>query len=160
MKKTLKVLFIEDSVEDVKRLRSALIEGGFDLKCKNVNSFDQLVDALELQAWDLIVSDFYLENFSGFDALKIVRKNDAITPFIIVAGNIGEEFAVQVMRAGASDFGSIRKVGGFEILGINFCQAKHKEIQISNTSLDRAKCLQFCVKTFSRSIGRSIIEIV
>src|SRR5262249_61999952 len=54
--------------------------------------------------WDLVISDHNLPAFSSVEALKIVRTHASELPFIVVSGSIGEEYAVESMRAGASDF--------------------------------------------------------
>jgi signal transduction histidine kinase len=60
--------------------------------------------AIETKGWDLVLSDFSMPEFSAQEALALVKEKGVDIPFIIVSGTIGEETAVECMRAGARDF--------------------------------------------------------
>ena len=45
-----------------------------------------------------------MPHFSGLDALHVLKEKDLDLPFIIVSGAIGEDIAVEAMRAGAHDY--------------------------------------------------------
>ena len=60
--------------------------------------------ALAAQAWDLVISDHSGLQFDSFAALNLLKASGPDAPFIIVSGTIGEERAVQAMKAGASDY--------------------------------------------------------
>jgi two-component system cell cycle sensor histidine kinase/response regulator CckA len=53
---------------------------------------------------DLIFSDFSMPQFSVERGLAILKKSNFNIPFIIVSGTIGEEFAVESLKAGATDY--------------------------------------------------------
>jgi signal transduction histidine kinase len=63
-----------------------------------------MVRELAANDWDIVVSDYYMPGFGGLEALKIVREGGYDLPFIIVSGNVGEDLAVEAMRAGADDY--------------------------------------------------------
>src|SRR5581483_8272992 len=48
--------------------------------------------------------DWSLPNFSALMALGILKQTGLDIPFIIVSGTMGEEAAVEAMRAGAHDY--------------------------------------------------------
>ena len=54
--------------------------------------------------WDVIVSDHNVPGFNALAALELRRQFAPDLPFIIVSAVIGEEAAVNAMKAGASDF--------------------------------------------------------
>src|SRR5205823_1232959 len=54
--------------------------------------------------WDVVFADHVLPGYSGLTALKAVQKRELDLPFIIVSGKIGEDTAVESMRAGAHDY--------------------------------------------------------
>src|ERR1019366_7731893 len=56
------------------------------------------------ERWDAVISDFKMPGFTGMDALNIFRSTGLDIPFILVSGAIGEEIAVEAMKAGASDY--------------------------------------------------------
>jgi PAS domain S-box-containing protein len=57
-----------------------------------------------MEAWDVILADYAMPGFSGLAALNILRESGRDIPFIIVSGTIGEETAVEALKAGAHDF--------------------------------------------------------
>ena len=102
--KPLKVLVIEDSEVDALLLVEQLRAGGYAPDARRVDNAEDLMEALEKQAWDVIFSDHSMPRFSSTEALEIVRSSALDVPFIIVSGVIGEEAAVAAMRAGAQDY--------------------------------------------------------
>ena len=60
--------------------------------------------ALREGSWDIVISDYYMPGFGALAALKLVRSGGYELPFIIVSGNMGEDLAVEAMRAGADDY--------------------------------------------------------
>jgi len=102
--KPLSVLIIEDSDDDTYLLVRMLRNEGFNPKYMQVWTEVTLREALSNNEWDLIISDFFMPNFSGLDALRIVRGLQLDTPFIVVSGVVGEEKAVEMMLAGANDY--------------------------------------------------------
>ena len=103
-RRPLRVLCVEDSVDDHDLLVLHLQRGMPDVQCLRVDSESQFRDALEQQAWDLVLSDYRLPGFSGLTALSILRASGLVLPFIILSGEIGEDTAVDAMRHGASDY--------------------------------------------------------
>jgi two-component system response regulator len=104
MNERLKVLIVEDSEDDALLLVLQLKQAGYDLFYTRVASQQQMTNALEKDYWDLVISDYSLPGFSGIEALKIVKKKQLDIPFIIVSGVIGEQTAVEAMKAGAHDY--------------------------------------------------------
>jgi len=54
--------------------------------------------------FDLILSDFSLPAYDGMAALSAAHQAQPETPFLFVSGTIGEEKAVESLRAGATDY--------------------------------------------------------
>src|SRR3989454_4902976 len=72
-----------------------------------------MTSALDRHAWDLVIGDYSMPAFSGPAALALLRARDPDTPFIFVSGTIGEDVAVEAMKAGAQDFltkGNLRRL--------------------------------------------------
>jgi diguanylate cyclase (GGDEF)-like protein/PAS domain S-box-containing protein len=63
-----------------------------------------LETALAGERWDAVISDYKMPGFTGMDALRIFRSTGLDIPFILISGTIGEETAVEAMKAGASDY--------------------------------------------------------
>jgi two-component system cell cycle sensor histidine kinase/response regulator CckA len=100
---SIRVLVVEDSEEDAALVLRLLRQAGFEVDSGCVDTAGGLTDALA-KKWDIVISDHSLPQFSGTDALKIVREIDGDVPFIFVSGNIGEDVATEAMRTGAQDY--------------------------------------------------------
>jgi DNA-binding NtrC family response regulator len=100
----LKVLVVEDSEEDTTLLLRQLRKGGYDPVCRRVETHNEMAEALNEYEWDIIFSDYNLPGFGGLQALELSRQQGLDIPFIVVSGAIGEETAVEMMRAGANDY--------------------------------------------------------
>lgn len=99
----LRVLLIEDSEADAQLLLRELRRGGYQTAAERVDSARALADALT-RPWDVITCDWMMPGFGAPEALALIRDAAVDTPVIIVSGEVGEEFAVTAMRAGACDF--------------------------------------------------------
>jgi diguanylate cyclase (GGDEF)-like protein len=99
----LNLLLLEDSLTDAELILDVLREAGFELASRRVDS--QANYLLELdQPPDFILSDFSMPQFTARDALRLMKERGLDIPFIVVSGCIGEEMAVECMRAGATDY--------------------------------------------------------
>jgi len=100
----LKVLIAEDSEDDALLIVRELRRGGYDPVMHRVDSADEMKTALAEGNWDLIITDHNMPSFDSTDALRLAREHDPNVPFILVSGSIGEEIAVDAMKAGAHDY--------------------------------------------------------
>ncbi len=100
----MRVLVLEDSAQDAELTLAALAAAGLETEAQVAagrEDFERLQDA---GGWDLVLADYSLPSYTGLDALARVRAVDALLPFILVSGALGEERAVGALRAGATDF--------------------------------------------------------
>ncbi|MCZ7383067.1 MAG: PAS domain S-box protein [Candidatus Methanoperedens sp.] len=104
MGKPIRALIVEDSENDALLLLRELRRGGYDPAYERVDTPEAMSAALARQTWDIIISDYVMPRFSGMDALKLLQKSGFDLPFIIVSGKIGEDIAVEAMKAGAHDY--------------------------------------------------------
>ncbi len=100
----LRVLLVEDNDDDVALILRLLRRGGYEPDWKQVQTAETLDQALALGHWDIVLSDYSMPQFDAMRALHHLRDQTANLPFIVISGSIGEETAVAVMRAGASDY--------------------------------------------------------
>ncbi|MFY7857914.1 MAG: response regulator [Rubrivivax sp.] len=101
--RVLRVLHLEDSPLDHDLALAHLLRSGLRVAAERVETRADFEAALATP-WDAILSDYNLPGFSGVQALALLRERDAVTPFILLSGEIGEETAVAAMRSGASDY--------------------------------------------------------
>src|SRR5690606_32812016 len=104
MSDALNVLIIEDSDDDVELLILELRASNYKLNIERVQTAPEFKKALDTREWDVIVSDYSLPGFGAPKALQMLKESGQDIPLIIVSGTIGEDAAVQAMRAGAADF--------------------------------------------------------
>src|SRR5436189_509061 len=104
MCKPLRVLIVEDSVEDTFFIVRELQRGGFNVSFERVETRQTMQKALATQTWDIIISDYSLPRFGGVAALALYQEHGLDMPFIIVSGAIGEDRAVEMVKAGAHDY--------------------------------------------------------
>lgn len=100
----LNVLLIEDSEDDALLVIRTLKSGGLRLHWQRVQSAESLRTLLREHAWDVIIADYHLPGFDAPAALEMVQQSELDIPFIVVSGVIGEESAVEMMKAGAHDY--------------------------------------------------------
>src|SRR5688572_26372444 len=100
----LQILLIEDSEEDAYLLLREIQHGGYQVEWERVETAEAMQSALTRRKWDLIICDFSLPTFNAPNALALLKKTNIDLPFIIVSGTIGEESAVNALKAGAHDF--------------------------------------------------------
>lgn len=104
MSTPVRVLIVEDSPDDTLLLVRELKRGGFEPSYERVETPQAMAAAMDRQAWDIVISDYRLPRFCGLEALGMVKARDLGLPLIVVSGTIGEELAVEAMRAGAQDY--------------------------------------------------------
>ncbi len=104
MKNELRVLLLEDSESDAELILRELHKSWDIVYNKRVYSGNDMRELLMSEQWDIIVSDYIMPQFTGMDALEILKESGLDIPFIMVSGIMGEEVAVAVIKAGARDY--------------------------------------------------------
>jgi signal transduction histidine kinase len=104
MPQSLHVLLIEDSNEDAELIVRELRRGNYSVSFERVDSKPAVLNAIDREAWQLVICDFSMPQFSGMDALKLLRSRGIEIPFIFVSGTIGEDTAVSALKEGAQDY--------------------------------------------------------
>ncbi len=100
----LRVLIVEDSVHDTELLLRDLRRTGYVVTHERVDTRTAMLNALEKSEWDIVISDYQMPHFNALEALAILKDSERDLPFLVVSGAIGEETAVEAMRAGAHDY--------------------------------------------------------
>jgi diguanylate cyclase (GGDEF)-like protein/PAS domain S-box-containing protein len=105
MDSQVRVLFVEDQPLDAELCEHELRRAGLKFESRRVYTRASFTEALASFAPDLILSDFSMPtDLDGFAALGLARERAADVPFVFVSGTIGEERAVEAMKAGATDY--------------------------------------------------------
>jgi PAS domain S-box-containing protein len=104
MPDSLRVLVVEDSLEDAFLIVRELSDGGFEVTSERVVSATGMQAALEGHAWDLIISDYCIPGFGGPAALELYQQKELDFPFIMVSGVMGGALAVEMVKSGAHNY--------------------------------------------------------
>jgi signal transduction histidine kinase len=102
--KVLRALIADDSENDVLVLLHILRKAGFEPVYERVWTAPAMKAALQRQAWDIVISDYEMPNFDGFEVLQLLKESGHDLPFILVSAVVSEETAVAAMKAGAHDY--------------------------------------------------------
>jgi PAS domain S-box-containing protein len=100
----LKVLMLEDSETDAELIERSLKSAGLAFTAKRVETEPQFAAAIEQFAPDIVLADFKLPSYDGLSAVKYVHSHYPDLPVIVVTGALGDETAVELIKAGASDY--------------------------------------------------------
>jgi len=100
----IRVLIVDDSEDDALAVVNELKRGGYSPTFERVDTADTMISALKNGHWDVIVCDYIMPSFSGLAALNMFKASGLNLPFILVSGKVGEDKAVEAMKAGATDY--------------------------------------------------------
>lgn len=100
----LRILMLEDAPDDAALVERRLLEGGVVFSSKLIDTREAFIEELKDFAPDLILSDYSLPQFDGLSALEIAKTKCPDVPFIFVTGAMGEEWAIESLKRGATDY--------------------------------------------------------
>jgi PAS domain S-box-containing protein len=104
MNPPLRILHLEDNPADTLLVRDQFANDELAAEVQNVGCRAEFLQALAEQPWDLVLADYRLPDFTGLDALKLVRKKFPDLPFILMSGTLGEQAAIESLKSGATDY--------------------------------------------------------
>lgn len=99
-----KILFLEDSANDVELMRHELKKSGLNFISKQVASKKEFLDALHKFKPDIILADYSLPMFNGMHAFKLFQEQNLVIPFILVTGYLSEQLSRECINEGVDDF--------------------------------------------------------
>ncbi len=99
-----RVLHLEDSEADASLVEALLQDGGIACTVLRVETEEAFTAALEEGGFNIILADNSLPSYDGLSALARARERCPELPFIFVSGTLGEEVAIESLRAGATDY--------------------------------------------------------
>ena len=102
--KPLRVLHLEDNADDATLVEMALRHEGLNAKITRVDARAAYEAELHNGGYDLVLADYNLPSFDGAAAQRLAADYCPNVPFIFVSGSIGEEQAIDRVKAGATDY--------------------------------------------------------
>ncbi|MFG3441165.1 ATP-binding protein [Nonomuraea sp. NPDC047897] len=98
------ILLCEADDDDALRIVVRLLRDGVEATHERVEDAESAAAALRRRPPDIVFSDYRMPSLTAHDVLRLLHEAAADIPFILVCGQIGEERAATLMRAGARDF--------------------------------------------------------
>ncbi|HYQ84716.1 MAG TPA: PAS domain S-box protein, partial [Rubrobacter sp.] len=145
---TLRVLLVEDSENDAMLLLRELRRGGYKPLSRRVYTPEGMEEALctagaKEEPFEVVISDYYMPRFRAPDALRLLRDFGYDLPFIVVSGKIGEDAAVEIMKAGADDYVTKENMS-------RLCPAIERELREAQVRRDRERAEKELVRSEDR----------
>lgn len=97
-----KVLLIDDEESILKIIKTVLTKEGYEVD--TAKSKSEALTKLTTNIYNLILSDYLLEDGTGIEILEDFRKKDSITPFIIITAYGSINGAVEAVKKGANHY--------------------------------------------------------
>lgn len=104
MDKKIKILHLEDSLNDAELIHSLIEEGGIEHDYFFVDNKTDFLKILKVVNINIILADYSLPDYNGKEALAVSRKKYPSIPFIFISGTMGEDAAINAMLDGATDY--------------------------------------------------------
>jgi PAS domain S-box-containing protein len=98
------LLLVDDSDDDAVLIQRHFRRAGIDVTAERVDTGAGLAAALRRGVPDVVICDYNMPAFSADEALAQIHADGIDVPFILVSGEVGEETAAALMKAGAHDF--------------------------------------------------------
>src|SRR5882757_285409 len=104
MEQELRLLIVEDVAAEAELAIQQLKWAGLSCTWTRVDTEAGLRTELRELRPHVVISDFSLPGYDGSAALSLVRREAPDVPFIFLSGTIGEERAIEALKAGAVDY--------------------------------------------------------
>ncbi|HEV3218654.1 MAG TPA: diguanylate cyclase [Candidatus Acidoferrales bacterium] len=98
-----RILLIMNSEDDFDLCARALEKGGLDFSADRALTKTEFERLAGESTYDVVVADYSLAGWSGMEAYEALQSKGSAAPFIVIAGPIGEEKAVECIKIGAAD---------------------------------------------------------
>lgn len=100
----IRLLHLEDDPLDAELIHKKLEAEALCCDITWVKSKQTFESALHEGAFDIVLTDFNLPDYNGMSALQYVHEHRPELPVIVISGSLGEEEAVECLKAGATDY--------------------------------------------------------
>src|ERR1700741_1645608 len=104
MSRKINILIVEDLAADAELIERELRKANILFDARRVDTKDAFLTALRDFKPVIVLSDYNLPQFSGPEALRLLKQIQDATPFILITGSLTEEVAVACMKDGAHDY--------------------------------------------------------
>lgn len=138
----LRILILEDDAYDARLAIAQLEAAGYACRWQRVETRAEFLVHLEAAVYDVILADYSLPDFDGLTALRVVRAQHHDLPFILVSGQVGEEAAIESLKAGATDYvlkDRLTRLGPVVARALHEMEEQRKREQAEELLIQRSK---------------------
>ncbi|HEU5289565.1 MAG TPA: response regulator [Cyclobacteriaceae bacterium] len=100
----MRILFLEDNLDDVELMRSELEEASMKFTSVRVDRQQEFSRQVQKFQPSIILADYSLPSFNGMDAFRMIKRKKLGIPFILVTGALSEHVALDCVKEGVDDF--------------------------------------------------------
>jgi two-component system cell cycle sensor histidine kinase/response regulator CckA len=104
MNEKINILMVEDLATDTELIERELRKANIRFSSRRVDTKQAFLAALHDFKPAIVLSDYNLPQFSGPEALRLLKESGSSAPFILITGSMTEEVAVKCMKEGAHDY--------------------------------------------------------
>jgi DNA-binding NarL/FixJ family response regulator len=98
-------ILIADDHAIVRRGLVQILQEEFPLaKITEVDNGNDAIDMVDQQIWDIILLDISMPGRNGIETLKQIKTNGIKAPVLMLSMHSEEQYAIRVLKAGASGF--------------------------------------------------------
>ena len=100
----IRILIADDHTVVRKGLRQILLEGFPNAQIEEVGDAEDMIKKVVGGEWDVVISDLSMPGRSGLEALQQIKQINSRLPVLILSIHPEEQYAVRVLKAGASGY--------------------------------------------------------
>lgn len=100
----IRILIADDHAIVRKGLRQIIMEEFPSANVEEANDAENLVNKTLLQDWDVVICDLSMPGRSGLDALRQIKQSAPGIPVLIMSMHPEDQYALRVLKAGASGY--------------------------------------------------------
>jgi PAS domain S-box-containing protein len=100
----LSVLFVDEKPEAVEASLMSLRAAHFEIHFDVVETPEAFVERVRSESYDVILSAYRMSEWSGLDALELLKRTGYDIPFILITESLGERTAVECFKKGITDY--------------------------------------------------------
>jgi signal transduction histidine kinase len=133
MEETLKILVVDDDEVDRMAVRRALTKAGVEMDMSEVSDGNDAFSALSSTTYDCVFLDYRLPDQDGLTLIQQIRSSEIQVPLVVLTGQGDEQIAVQLIKAGATDYLSKSRISSDILAHVlrNAIRVYRAEIQVA-----------------------------
>jgi DNA-binding NtrC family response regulator len=104
MEETQRILVVDDDEVDRMTVYRALLKAGVLIQLHQVSDCKTAIASLQNNSYDCVFLDYRLPDGDGLSLISKIRASDIKVPLVVLTGQGDEQVAVELMKAGATDY--------------------------------------------------------